>query len=207
MTTATTRSFADIRQALLNRQELALVDVREEAPFAEAHPLFAVNIPLSKLELEVFSRIPRRDTAVTLYDNGEGLAQIALRRLHALGYSDVKLLDGGLQSKAFGELVEHQRATPSLAAEDLKALLDSHADVVVLDARRYDEYQTMSIPGGISVPGAELVLRARAQHHRHPIAGQRRHSQSGACAAQWHYRLAAGRADAGPRAASALCSG
>ena len=32
----------------------------------------------------------------------------------------------------------------------------------MLDARRYDEYQTMNIPGSISVPGAELVLRARA---------------------------------------------
>ncbi|EPN56335.1 rhodanese-like domain-containing protein, partial [Pseudomonas syringae pv. actinidiae ICMP 18807] len=142
MTTPATRSFADVRQALLDRQELALVDVREEAPFAEAHPLFAVNIPLSKLELEVFSRIPRRDTAVTLYDNGEGLAHIALQRLQALGYSDVQLLDGGLQgwreaggelfidvnvpSKAFGELVEHHRATPSLAAEEVKALLDSN---------------------------------------------------------------------------------
>ncbi|KZL37762.1 sulfurtransferase [Pseudomonas syringae pv. syringae] len=177
MTTPATRSFADIRQALLDRQELALVDVREEAPFAQAHPLFAVNIPLSKLELEIFSRIPRRDTAVTLYDDGEGLAQIALQRLQTLSYSDVKLLDGGLQgwrtaggelfidvnvpSKAFGELVEHHRATPSLAAEEVKRLIDSNADVVVLDARRYDEYQTMSIPGGISVPGAELVLRAR----------------------------------------------
>ena len=30
---------------------------------------------------------------------------------------------------------------------------------MILDARRFDEYQTMSIPGGISVPGAELVLR------------------------------------------------
>ncbi|MEE5080631.1 rhodanese-related sulfurtransferase [Pseudomonas alliivorans] len=177
MSTHATRSFAEIRQALLDHQELALVDVREEAPFAQAHPLFAANIPLSKLELEVFSRIPRRDTAVTLYDNGEGLADIALQRLQALGYSDVKLLEGGLQgwreaggelfidvnvpSKAFGELVEHHRATPSLAAEEVKALLDSQADVVVLDARRYDEYQTMSIPSGISVPGAELVLRAR----------------------------------------------
>ncbi len=177
MTAHATRSFTEIRQALLDRQELALVDVREEAPFAQAHPLFAANIALSKLELEVFSRIPRRDTAITLYDNGEGLADIALQRLQALGYSDVKLLDGGLQgwreaggelfidvnvpSKAFGELVEHHRATPSLAAQEVKALLDSQADVVVLDARRYDEYQTMSIPGGISVPGAELVLRAR----------------------------------------------
>lgn len=177
MTQATTRSFADIRRALLAQEEVALVDVREEAPFAEGHPLFAANIALSRLELEVFSRIPRKDTAVTVYDNGEGLAERAIERLQALGYSDVKLLDGGLQgwrdaggelfidvnvpSKAFGELVEHHRQTPSLAAEEVQQLLDSQADVVVLDARRYDEYQTMSIPGGISVPGAELVLRAR----------------------------------------------
>lgn len=177
MSTVATRSFTDIRRALLAHEELVLVDVREEAPFAEAHPLFATNIPLSKLELEVFSRIPRRDTAVTVYDNGEGLAQVAVQRLQDLGYSDVRLLDGGLQgwrdaggelfidvnvpSKAFGELVESQRHTPSLAAEDVLALLEAKADVVVLDARRYDEYQTMSIPSGISVPGAELVLRAR----------------------------------------------
>ncbi|WP_287815762.1 rhodanese-like domain-containing protein, partial [Pseudomonas sp.] len=172
-----TRSFADIRQALLERREVALVDVREEAPFAQAHPLFAANLPLSKLEVEVYPRIPRRDTAITVYDDGEGLAQQAVARLVQLGYTDVALLEGGLQgwreaggelfidvnvpSKAFGELVEHERHTPSLPAEEVKALLDSKADVVVLDARRFDEYQTMSIPTGISVPGAELVLRAR----------------------------------------------
>jgi len=32
---------------------------------------------------------------------------------------------------------------------------------VILDARRFDEYHTMSIPTGMSMPGAELVLRAR----------------------------------------------
>ncbi|WP_248799260.1 rhodanese-related sulfurtransferase [Pseudomonas sp. MWU13-2105] len=177
MSTVSNRTFAQIRQALLDHEEVALVDVREEAPFAESHPLFAANIPLSKLELEVFSRIPRRDTQVTLYDNGEGLANIAAQRLQALGYTQVSLLAGGLDgwrsaggelfidvnvpSKAFGELVESQRHTPSLAAEEVQALLDSNADVVVLDARRFDEYQTMSIPTGISVPGAELVLRVR----------------------------------------------
>jgi rhodanese-related sulfurtransferase len=177
MSTVSHRSFAQIRQALLDREEVALVDVREEAPFAQSHPLFAANIPLSKLELEVYSRIPRRDTQVTVYDNGEGLASRAAERLVALGYTAVSLLDGGLDgwrnaggelfidvnvpSKAFGELVESERHTPSLAAEEVQALLDSQADVVVLDARRFDEYQTMSIPTGISVPGAELVLRAR----------------------------------------------
>ena len=177
MSTVSNRTFVQIRQALLDHEEVALIDVREEAPFAESHPLLAANIPLSKLELEVYSRIPRRDTHVTVYDNGEGLANIAAQRLQALGYTQVSLLAGGLDgwrsaggelfidvnvpSKAFGELVESQRHTPSLAAEEVQALLDNHADVVVLDARRFDEYQTMSIPTGISVPGAELVLRAR----------------------------------------------
>ncbi|HGR4973211.1 TPA: rhodanese-like domain-containing protein, partial [Pseudomonas aeruginosa] len=169
------RTFHDIRAALLARRELALLDVREEDPFAQAHPLFAANLPLSRLELEIHARVPRRDTPITVYDDGEGLAPVAAQRLHDLGYSDVALLDGGLSgwrnaggelfrdvnvpSKAFGELVEAERHTPSLAAEEVQALLDARADAVILDARRFDEYQTMSIPGGISVPGAELVLR------------------------------------------------
>lgn len=58
MSTVATRAFHDIRRALLAHEELALIDVREEDPFAQAHPLFAANIPLSKLELEVFARVP-----------------------------------------------------------------------------------------------------------------------------------------------------
>ena len=170
------KTYLDVRQALLAKQEIALIDVREEDPFAQAHLLFASNIAAGHIELYAWSRIPRRDTAIVLLDNGEGLAAPAARTLQKLGYTDVALLAGGLQgwveaggeifkdvnvpSKALGELGEAQRHTPSLAAEEVKALIDRQADVVVLDARRFDEYQTMSVPGGISVPGAELVLRA-----------------------------------------------
>ncbi|MBP2198594.1 rhodanese homology domain-containing protein [Pantoea cypripedii] len=171
------RQVADIVAALRQQQEVALVDVRDEALYATGHPLFAVNIPLSKLELEWLDRIPRRETVITLYDNGEGLAQTAAERISALGYHNVALLAGDLQgwqdaggelfidvnspSKAFGELVEHHNQTPSLAADEVHALLASGNDVVVLDARRFDEFQTMSIPGATSVPGGELVLRVR----------------------------------------------
>ena len=36
----------------------------------------------------------------------------------------------------------------------------SGANIAILDVRRFDEYATMNIPGSVSVPGAELVLRA-----------------------------------------------
>ncbi|MCS5969117.1 hypothetical protein LNP26_22830 [Klebsiella variicola subsp. variicola] len=162
MPTYAYRQAAGIRQALLDRRELALIDVREEADFATAHPLFAVNLPLSKLELEVRRRIPRFTTPLTVYDNGEGLAEIAVERLRAWGYQDVALLAEGLAgwrrsggelfqdvnsaSKAFGELVESVRHTPSLSAQEVQALIDSRQEVVIVDARRFDEYQTMSIP-------------------------------------------------------------
>ena len=180
-------SPADVRNALLARREIALVDVREEDPYAQAHPLFAVQLSAGRIELDAPWRLPRRDVTVAVFDNGEGLAEPAARRLQAMGYSQVHLLTGGatqpgqapnglqawrdaggelfrdvnVPSKAFGELVEHERHTPSLPAPEVQALLDSDADVVVLDARRFDEYQTMAIPGGTSVPGAELVLRVR----------------------------------------------
>jgi len=168
---------AQVRQHLLDRHEIALVDVREEDPFAQAHPLWAVQIGAGRIALDAPWRLPRRDVTIAVYDNGEGLASPAAQELQALGYTRVHLLDGGLAawrdaggelfrdvnvpSKSFGELVEHERHTPSLAAEEVKALLDAKADVVVLDARRFDEYATMSIPGGTSVPGAELALRVR----------------------------------------------
>ncbi|WP_312665194.1 rhodanese-like domain-containing protein, partial [Pantoea sp. CTOTU49201] len=171
------RQAAELIDALRQQQEVAIVDVRDEALFATAHPLFAVNIPLSKLELELLDRIPQRATAITLYDGGEGLAQTAAERIAAQGYSNVALLaddlagwqaaggelfiDVNSPSKAFGELVEHHNHTPSLSADEVHQLINSDANVVVLDARRFDEYQTMSIPGATSVPGGELVLRVR----------------------------------------------
>jgi rhodanese-related sulfurtransferase len=165
-----------VRELLLQKKEVALLDVREEAIFATAHPLFAANLPLSRLETEVYNRIPNRLATIVVYDNGEGLAATAAERLIGFGYKNVHLLKDGLAgwraaggeifidvntpSKAFGELVESKRHTPSLSATEVKAMIDNHADIVILDARRFDEYQTMSIPSGISVPGAELVLRA-----------------------------------------------
>jgi rhodanese-related sulfurtransferase len=154
--------------------------VREEDPHAQAHPLFAANFPLSRVELDAYSKLLRRDVQIVTLDEGdvslaESDAMLAARRLVALGFSRVAVFAGGVRawqaaggelfrdvnvpSKSFGELVEAKRHTPSLSAPEVKALIDQQADVVIVDARRYDEYNTMSIPTATSCPGAELVLR------------------------------------------------
>lgn len=163
-----------LRQLWTIGSEVALLDVREEGPFAEAHPLFALTVPVSEIELRLPTLVPRLGAPIVVYDDGEGYAEPAARRITALGYRDVAVLEGGLSayaragevyrdvnvpSKAFGELVESIRDTPSLPAPEVKKILDAGGDFVVLDARRFEEFNTMSIPGGQSVPGGELVYR------------------------------------------------
>src|SRR5579885_1777150 len=168
---------AAVRGMLDDGGELALIDVREELIFSRNHLLWARNVPLSRLELRFARLVPRKTTRIVLCDDNDGLAQRAGHVLTRAGYSNLSFLDGGVAgwekagfvtfsgvhvpSKAFGEFVEHDSGTPSISAAELDAMMKSGAKMVVLDSRPFDEYARVSIPSGINVPGAELVLRAR----------------------------------------------
>ena len=165
-----------LREWILDDDELALLDVREEGVFgADGHLLFAVCVPLSHLEIDILERVPRKSVRLVLCDGGDGLAARAAAKLEAWGYGDIAILGGGVPaweaagyvvfrgvnvpSKAFGEFVEHQSGTPSVSAEELKAMMEDGANMVVLDSRPWGEYRRMSIPTGIDCPGAELAYR------------------------------------------------
>ena len=166
-----------LKAMLADGEELALVDLREELIFSQGHLLFARSMPLSRLELNFARLVPRPGTRIVLCDDGDGLVEAAAEILSRAGYSKVQALDGGVPawakagfelfsgvnvpSKAFGEFVEHASATPSISPEELQRFLREGRDIVVLDSRPFDEYQRVSIPSAVNVPGAELVLRIR----------------------------------------------
>ena len=168
---------AAVKAMLGDGGELALIDLREELIFSRSHLLWARNVPLSRLELRFARLVPRKTTRIVLIDDNDGLAERAATILARAGYSDLGFLDDGVAgwekagfvlfsgmhvpSKAFGEFVEHDSGTPSISARELDALMRSGADLKVLDSRPFGEYTNISIPTGINVPGAELVLRVR----------------------------------------------
>jgi rhodanese-related sulfurtransferase len=164
----------EVRRRWRDGQELALVDVREEGPYAESHPFFAISVPVSEVEEKLPALVPRSSALIVVYDDSEDYTGRAVDRILSLGYTDVRILKGGLAAyarvgevfrdvnvpcKAFGELVEAIRHTPSLPAREIQELIEQDPDVVVVDARRFEEYNTMSIPHGRSCPGGELVYR------------------------------------------------
>src|SRR5690242_9810857 len=166
-----------LRAMLDDGEELAILDLREELIFSQNHLLHARSVPLSRLELLIDRLVPRRATRIVLCDDADGLAERGAVILARGGYSDIAILDGGcaawekagfelfsgvnVPSKAFGEFIEHESGTPSIAAEELARLMRDRANIAVVDSRPFDEYVRVSIPSATNIPGAELVLRLR----------------------------------------------
>jgi rhodanese-related sulfurtransferase len=155
--------------------EIAFLDVREAGPFADGHPFFAIPLPYSRLEADIERVVPNRGVRVVLTDAGDGVAERAAKRAEALGYTNVTVMTGGapawkaagytlyegvnLPSKTFGEIVEHARHTPRISAPELQAMRTRGDDFVLVDGRTWAEYTRFNVPGGISCPNGELVLR------------------------------------------------
>ncbi len=166
-----------LHAALLDGAELALIDCREEGQYGANHILRAVNISLSRLDVDLKRLVPNLAVRLVLMDDDADRLSRAVTKAEVMGYSNLSILPGGAEawvaagreafsglnvpSKVFGEYIEHHYDTPRIEATDLKALMDAGEKIVILDSRPMDEYHAMNIPTGIDVPGAELVYRAR----------------------------------------------
>ncbi|MEH6547405.1 MAG: rhodanese-like domain-containing protein, partial [Sneathiella sp.] len=167
----------DLRQIMMSKAEYALIDVREQGVHSEGHPFFAVSLPLSRFELDVERLLPSKSAPIYLLDQGPEteLAVRAAKLLEERNYVNIAIVEGGVfawreaglelfsgvnvPSKAFGEFVEEAYETPHITAEELAKRQEKGEKIAILDSRPFPEFYRMSIPGGIDMPGAELVHR------------------------------------------------
>jgi rhodanese-related sulfurtransferase len=170
---------ADAATFLRSPTSHALLDVRERAAYERGHIFRATSLPRRLIETRLPRLVTALKTPILLYDDGasgaSGVAALAAATLRAMGYTDVRVLDGGLAawraaggrmvqglnvpSKVFGEQALHRYQTPEVTCEELKAKIDGGERMVLVDSRTPEEYSRGCIPGAWSVPGAELVLR------------------------------------------------
>src|SRR5262245_57055272 len=163
-----------LKAMLADGQELALADLREELIFSQNHLLFARSVPLSRLELTFARAVPRPGTRIVLCDDADGLVERAAKILARAGYTNLHALAGGVAawakagcelfsgvnvpSKAFGEFVEHESATPNISAQELARLMRERGGIVVLDSRPFDEYLSVLIRSDATVPATAAFL-------------------------------------------------
>jgi rhodanese-related sulfurtransferase len=175
-------SCEDLAHLMASNQLCAVFDVRERGEYNECQIPNTTSLPRSQIEFRIAELVPDRKVQVIVYDEGDARAPLAAATLLRLGYEHISILEGGLSawqsqgrptvrgvnvpSKAFGERVHHERNVPDLTPEELKALQDRSADLVILDARTPEEYGRFCIPGGVNVPGGDLILWAEELKQR-----------------------------------------
>jgi rhodanese-related sulfurtransferase len=160
------------------RETFALLDVREQGEYHAGQIPTATPLARRQIEFRLADLVPVRSTPVIVYDEGGQRAGLAARSLERMGYVDARCLAGGLAawvaaggptitgvnvpSKAFGEKVHRECRVPEIAPEELHRRRARGERFIVLDARTPEEYRRFCIPGGLNVPGGDLVLWAEA---------------------------------------------
>ena len=169
---------------LMNSDGLyAVFDVRERGEFNDGQIPNSTSLPRSQIEFRIAELVPSRKTAIVVYDEGGERAALAAQTLAEFDYGSVFVLQGGLDewrkqgrptvsgvnvpSKVFGEKVQHERRIPEITPEELRRLREAGADLLILDMRTPEEYARFCIPGGLNVPGGDVVLWA-AELRRKP---------------------------------------
>jgi len=161
---------------LADGNELAVLDIRAPDVVGYASPLFATNLPAERVASDLQRFVPRKVVRTVLADGGDGTAERLVAELTAAGWVNVFALEGGIPAWTadgrgqslptfdipgvdFTLAVKEEKGTPVTSAEELKQLRDAGEDLIVIDTRTVPEFAREHVPGAISVPGAELVLR------------------------------------------------
>jgi rhodanese-related sulfurtransferase len=172
----------ELSRLMASNSLYAVFDIRERGEYNARQISFATSLPRSQIEFRIADLVPNPAIPLVVYDEGGDRATLAAQSLMELGYTAVSVLKGGLPawqrqglpvtsgvnvpSKAFGEKVQDQEAIPDVSAEELKQWIDANSDIVIFDVRTPEEYARFCIPGGLNVPGGDLVLWAHHLKHK-----------------------------------------
>ena len=80
---------------LINRQDALVVDVREQAEYAQSHILNARGLPLSQIEARIGDIEKFKDKPVIVYCATGNRSSAAASVLRKCGFSNVSNLSGG----------------------------------------------------------------------------------------------------------------
>ncbi len=88
-------SVQEVNKRLDAKENLTLVDVREESEWAKGHLPGAVHLSKGIIERDIENAIPGKATPIVLYCGGGYRSVLAADNLQKMGYTNVFSMDGG----------------------------------------------------------------------------------------------------------------
>ena len=171
-------SASDVKTLFDTQSTFALIDVRELGEYNTSHIPGSSLVPRRQLEFRMLRMVPCKSTTLVVTDDRGQRATLAAETLESMGYTEVKVLDGGIArwttddyptewgvnvpSKDFGERMSVEYEVPELQPEEVYARQQRGENLVILDSRTPEEHHSNTIPQAVSAPGGELALHISA---------------------------------------------
>ena len=172
-------SAQEVKKIISSSNQFSFVDVREIGQHANGHPFFSISIPFSVFEDKIEELIPNKNVLIIIFDQNDGLSEIASKEAENLGYKNLYILKDGvfgwekegyelfdginIPSKAFGEWIEEEYKTPHIKAVEVAKKIKNNENILILDGRTIEEFQRMNIPSAINCPNMEMPVRIEKQ--------------------------------------------
>ncbi|MGB7593243.1 MAG: rhodanese-like domain-containing protein [Terriglobia bacterium] len=88
-------TIPDLKKRLDAKEELHLIDVREDHEWAAGHIPGAIHLSKGIIERDIESQIPDREAEILLYCGGGYRSALVADNLQKMGYKRVVSVDGG----------------------------------------------------------------------------------------------------------------
>jgi len=153
----------------LKEGDILILDVRSGAAFGNNHIPGALNIGLSgQFASWAGSLISPSRTIVLVAEDEAGVSE-AITRLARVGIENVKgYLHGGMY--AWDKAGFEGATIKQMPVDELRHLLDEHADIQLVDVRRTTEYKGGHAPSAVNIPLAELSEQISELNPNRPTA-------------------------------------
>ncbi len=146
-----------------------VLDVRSAAQFGNGHVPGALNIGLSGQFASWAGSLLDMQTPIVVVAEEEDGVDEAVMRLARVGVETVAgYLEGGMY--AWDKAGLEVSTIEQMPVDELRSLLQEHAEVQLLDVRRPGEYQAGHVPEAKSAELAHLAERVRGLDRSRPIA-------------------------------------
>lgn len=137
------------------QQGAIILDTRSAGEFGAGHVPASVNIGLGGQFASWAGSLIPLNSQIVIVAESEAKVLEAQTRLARVGCERVVgYLDGGIA--AWAQAGCEVLAVPQITVSELKELIDTRADLQVVDVRRYAEYQSGHAPRALNAPLAKL---------------------------------------------------
>ena len=90
-------SASELKQALVNKEPLCLIDVREDTEWPTGHIPSAIHLGKGIIERDIEKKIPDLSTPIVTYCSGGFRCALVADTLQKMGYTHVHSLNTGMQ--------------------------------------------------------------------------------------------------------------